>query len=358
MTQRSDISTRIQLDLFKESPLKDEVFDYGTGEIKEPSECIQPSGTPICDKIMSFLDKMNKEVEQQNIELKAMIDELQADWSEEDKLQINNPKEYARQQALKIKETENNTPMPEVTADVIESIKKCRVVGNTLHLPPISEGTLSNYDKVRQALLNAGAKYKKNTFIFSSDAQPFIDQLTSGESVNIKKEFQFFATPDDLADWIVSFANLQESDNILEPSAGQGAIVNAILRANEHALIECCELMPENADILMKAGHKVIGNNFLEITDRKSSYDKIIANPPFSKNQDIEHIYKMWECLKPGGRIVTIASKHWQFSSNKKEKAFREWVALNGVYQDIPAGEFKESGTMVSTCLVILNKTL
>lgn len=249
--------------------------------------------------------------------------------------------------------------MQNLSTDIIESIKRCRVEGNALHLPPISEGPLENYQQVRQALLNAGATYKKNTFVFKSDAQPFIDRLTSGESVNIKKEFQFFPTPDDIADHLVELAELKEADRVLEPSAGQGSIVKAILRKDEAALIECCELMPENADILMKAGYKVIRNDFMQITDRKATYDKIIANPPFTKNQDIDHITKMWECLKPGGRIVSIASKHWQISNNKKEKSFRDWLEnIEAEVYPIDRGQFKESGTMIDTCVIVINKPL
>ena len=345
----------VQLDLFNKSPLSSEEFDYGKGDIKEPAQDTQSfTSTPLCDKIESVLDELVKDSERMNHTIQSLIDELQADWTEDEKLQVNDPKEWQRRQ--KEKEPKEQ-PIMKLSSDVIESLKRCKIEGNTLFLPPISEGPLENYQQVRQALMNAGATYKKNTFIFKSDAQPFIDRLTSGESANIKKEFQFFPTPDDIADHLVSLAGLQESDRILEPSAGQGAIVNAILRQNEHAIIECCELMPENADILLKAGYKVIRNDFMQITDRKSAYDKIIANPPFNKNQDIDHIFKMWECLKPGGRIVTIASKHWQHSNNKKEKQFREWLYMVGAeIISIDGGQFKESGTMVATCIVVINK--
>jgi predicted RNA methylase/uncharacterized protein (DUF4415 family) len=344
-----------QLNLFQSSPLSEETFDYGKGEVKEPVQ-EEIKTTPTYDKLTAFLDRMNHDLQKQNDELQAMIDELQADWTDDEKLQVNNPKEWQRRQKEKENEIKEQ-PTMKLSSDVIESLKRCRIEGNTLFLPPISEGPIENYQQVKQALLNAGASYKKNTFVFKSDAQPFIDRLTNGESVNIKKEFQFFPTPDDIADYLVSLADLQEADRILEPSAGQGAIVKAILRYNEYALIECCELMPENADVLIKAGYNVIRNDFLQITDRKSAYDKIIANPPFSKNQDIDHIMKMWECLKPGGLIVSIASKHWQHTSNKKEKNFRLWLEnLKAEIFPIERGQFKESGTMVETCIIVINK--
>lgn len=99
-----------------------------------------------------------------------------------------------------------------------ESISKCKINGNVLSLPPITEGALTNYAEVKKALLNAGATYKQNTFIFPSDAQPHIDRLMGGEKVNIKKEFQFYGTPDELCDDLVFEAQIEPSHCILEPS--------------------------------------------------------------------------------------------------------------------------------------------
>ncbi len=115
-----------------------------------------------------------------------------------------------------------------MSKELIESLLKCKVEGNTLFLPNIKEGALSNYLEVRTALLNAGAKYKKNTFVFNGDAQSYIDRLTGGEKVNLKKEFQFFATSNKVADLLVKLAEISAEDTILEPSAGDGAIVKAI----------------------------------------------------------------------------------------------------------------------------------
>lgn len=243
-----------------------------------------------------------------------------------------------------------------------DSLLKCKVEGNTLFLPDIKEGPLPNYADVRKALLNAGATYKRNTFIFPSDAQPFIDRLTGGESVNIKKEFQFFATPPALAQRLVELAELNEHDgrgfgSILEPSAGQGAIVKAIHEATGYTSVIGYELMEENRRILKKVhALHVIGEDFLQ-ADESSKYDYIIANPPFSKNQDIDHIRKMYAVCEDGGRIVTVASKHWQYSNNKKEKQFREWLYdVDARIIDLDAGEFKESGTSIAACIIIINK--
>lgn len=90
----------VQLDLFQPSPLSEETFDYGKGEIKEPAQ-EEIKASPLCDKLTAFLDRMNHDLQKQNEELQSMIDELQADWTDDEKLQVNNPKELATSTGIK-----------------------------------------------------------------------------------------------------------------------------------------------------------------------------------------------------------------------------------------------------------------
>lgn len=263
----------------------------------------------------------------------------------------NKPAKKMKQASIKIEAKENMNELQ-------TSLSKCTIQGDTLFLPPIHDGILTNYQEVRKALLNAGASYKQNKFIFPNDAKPYIDRLMGGESVNIKKEFQFFGTPAKLADYLVELANPQYGQSILEPSAGQGAIINAIIRhRGAGAPVYYCELMDINRSVLEKIEQAVyLCDDFMDIPSQ-TPFDLIIANPPFNKNQDIDHIYKMFDVCKAGGRIVTIASKHWQHSTNKKETAFKQWLNdLNAEVIEVPAGEFAESGTKIATCIIVINK--
>jgi len=248
-----------------------------------------------------------------------------------------------------IKPKENMTPLQ-------ESISKCTINGNIVILP-IQK--IDNYPQLRKALMDAGATYNKNTFIFPNDAEQYINRLMGGKSINIKKEFQFFGTPDKLANQIIKDAEIELYHSVNEPSAGQGALVKAFHRLYPNKKIECFELMDINRNILEKMPNVILTEwDFLKIgTEYNNKFDRIIANPPFNKNQDIDHILKMWDCLTNNGRIVTIASKHWQHSKNKKETKFREWLnEINATITDIPAGEFSESGTKIATCKIIINK--
>lgn len=236
-----------------------------------------------------------------------------------------------------------------------ESLSKMRVEGNTVYLP--SE-QISNYTEVKNALIKAGASYKKNSFVFPKDAQPYIDRLLGGEKINLKKQFQYFGTPAKLADKVVKLAEIKPGDKVLEPSAGQGAIVDAIHRVQPEITVDVLELMEENRDILLNKNVNFIGEDFMNIPVKyRNYYDVIVANPPFSKNQDVDHIRKMYDCLKPGGRLVSLASTHWKTSSNRKENEFSSWISELGAFvEDIPPGEFKESGTGIATCIIVIDK--
>jgi type I restriction-modification system DNA methylase subunit len=241
--------------------------------------------------------------------------------------------------------------------NVDDILKQCTIDGNIVRLPDIKLDRKLYLDVAKHFNL-IGGKWKSGKiqgFVFENDPTNLFEKIKDGDKINIKKEYQFFETPSDLADKLVRLSEIKETDIILEPSAGRGSIVNAIHRIIPNKTIDVFELMDLNRTYLNKLNVNIIGNDFL--TECNKTYDKIIANPPFSKNQDIEHIYKMYEHLNANGRIVTIASNHWKICNNKKESCFRQWLEdKNAIIIDIEAGMFKESGTMISSCILIIDK--
>jgi predicted RNA methylase len=177
------------------------------------------------------------------------------------------------------------------------------------------------------------------------------------------KEYQQYFTPEKLAKELVAIAfggtdfKGWQPKHILEPSAGQGSIVKAITEWFPQTTIDCYELLAENVEVLLKLRNvNYIGADFLQC-DTSKKYDCIIANPPFSKHQDIHHIKRMYECLSDNGRLVTLSSNHWRHATHKIDIQFREWLNDIGAdINDIEGGEFKESGTMVSANFIVINK--
>lgn len=259
-------------------------------------------------------------------------------------------------EAAAIKHHSINMQTPSQTVQDI--INDCTVDGLHVKLP---EGQLDRdiYVQVAKKLNDIGGAWKGGkiaAFVFSHDPAPLLERIQSGEKVNLKKEYQFFETPDALADTMAARLMAVPGHFILEPSAGRGALIRAVHRVIPGAVITAYELMPENQAFLRIPKVVVAGYDFLQTTD-EDMFHRIIANPPFSKNQDIDHIYRMFQVLRPGGRLVTLASNHWRISKNGKEREFQAFLdRVNADIEDVPAGTFAESGTQVSACMITIDK--
>lgn len=243
---------------------------------------------------------------------------------------------------------------------VEEVLKRCEYRDGILYLPKV-QLTKKAYADVKLWIEEAGGKWKGGKvqgFTFDFDADRVVGILRQGKRCNLAQEFQFFETPDETADWLVSLVGeLRPDMKILEPSAGRGAIVRAVHRACPDVMVDCYELMPENKQRLMNVdGVRLIGDDFTK-EEYPDSYDIIVANPPFSKNQDVRHVRQMYAWLKPGGVMAAITSKHWQMGSERECVKFKEWLdEVNATLFEIPEGTFKQSGTGVGTIAIVIIK--
>jgi 16S rRNA G1207 methylase RsmC len=92
--------------------------------------------------------------------------------------------------------------------------------------------------------------------------------------------------------------------------------------------------------------------DFLTI-DPTPIYDIVAMNPPFARQDDIRHVAHAAKFLKPGGYLASVMSAGVLFRDNKLTADFRAMVTgLGGTFERLPDAAFKESGTMVSTCIV------
>jgi hypothetical protein len=242
---------------------------------------------------------------------------------------------------------------------VEDILKHCTLEDNVLKLPQVQFNKKS-YADAKKWIEEAGGSWqggKVQGFTFPFNADRVFSILHEGKRCNLQQDFQFFATPPEVADWLVMLAGgVHEDEKVLEPSAGTGAIIDAIHRSCKDLVVDCFELMPENKELLSKKSNiNILGDDFT--TYDLGLYDKIIANPPFSKNQDIRHVRRMYEHLNNGGTVAAIMSCHWKIASEKECADFREW--LKGVHAkvcDIEEGSFKQSGTGIETTAVIIQK--
>lgn len=244
--------------------------------------------------------------------------------------------------------------------NVEEILKHCTLENNILKLPQVQFNKKS-YAEAKKWIEEAGGSWqggKVQGFTFPFNPKRVFSVLKEGKRCNLQQDYQFFETPSDVADWLVMLAGgIHENDTVLEPSAGRGALIKAIHRACPSVTVECYELMPENREFLHSLENVILlDEDFTK--DSVGHYTKIIANPPFSGNQDIEHVRLMYERLEEGGTLAAITSQHWRFASTEKECIdFRNWLKeVHGEVFEISAGEFKESGTSISTMAVVIKK--
>lgn len=240
---------------------------------------------------------------------------------------------------------------------ILEIIEQGDTKGSLYYLPGIQLDRKA-YLAVNKVLENLGGKWnrKQKAHVFESDISDRIDNvLLTGEVVDPKKEFQFFETPPELAKRLVDMAKIQPGETVLEPSAGRGAIAKYIIEQFWHikdlvpnASLSCIELHFANRAYLQKQWFDVVGDNFLK-TDKK--YDVIIANPPFTKQQDIDHVSHMIDLADR--IVVSVMGAGVTFRQNKKTMAFWEKIKQYD-YEiiDLPVGTFKASGTMVNTVIL------
>lgn len=239
---------------------------------------------------------------------------------------------------------------PEDSPDVASVLRNCRLDGLKLYIPP---GQLAPalYAKVKKEILIWGGKWNTSgqCFVFKKIPADKLEHFrATGQVINEKKDRQAFYTPFDIVDRMIDYACITQFHDVLEPSAGNGAIALACVAAGA-ASVTCCELDPDECETLRMTGKfaAVLQGDFLEADlytgDHPSKFERILMNPPFTKGQDVAHILAAYEYLATGGRLVAIIP-----DKDSPRLAHLRPETL----ETLPAGAFKESGTNVATRII------
>jgi protein-L-isoaspartate O-methyltransferase len=244
--------------------------------------------------------------------------------------------------------------MVKVSPEVLEVLDRVEVEDNVLY---IRGGQLDRklYTEVNKILELMGGKWnrKQGGHVFEGDPSDALYMVRETEEIiDIKKSFQLFETPPSLAVHLVELAEIRLGMDVLEPSAGRGNIADELAKRGYN--VSVIEILPDNQLILENKGHQIVGNDFLKYG--RKAFDRIVMNPPFSQQQDIDHVYHAWDLLKPGGRLVAIMSAGTLHRDNRKAQYFRDLLNEYGWSEINPDDAFKVSGTMVRTITVVLNR--
>jgi predicted RNA methylase len=257
---------------------------------------------------------------------------------------------------------------PELYGGIVAEVEKSRQGSG--YAPRQSECE-SDYFKVRGFMNgNAHIWFKRNDLVqkvnkllgeyydtpIPEERAPVDDPL-SRPKTSLAKNYGFYPTPDQAAETVIEKAMLRHRNEgerltVLEPSAGTGNLAKRA--AANGAVVDCVEYQPELADQLTRSRlyRLVTCGDFLQ---RKPAplYDRVIMNPPFDRERDIDHVMHALEFLKPDGILTAIMSAGTEFRETRKSVAFRALMEkMNARWIDLPASSFASVGTYVNTVVL------
>lgn len=242
-----------------------------------------------------------------------------------------------------------------VTTAVLEVLDRAETDGPALRLTGQLDRKL--YLDANKVLEAAGGKWNraKKAHLFDGDAADAIEQvILTGQVVSKKQEFGYFPTPAPIVAQLIEHARIKPGMSVLEPSAGRGAIAGPIAALGAH--VDCVELQPENVAALesLPGVNGLLTGDFLNLRPDLASYDRVVMNPPFARQQDIAHVLHAMGFLKPNGLLVAVMATGVMFRAGRAEE-FRKLVAdRGGHFEALPDDSFKESGTGVNTVIAVI----
>lgn len=249
-----------------------------------------------------------------------------------------------------------------ISDEILAILSKCAVEETILFLPQ-EQLDRKTYLAVNKCLSNIGGKWNRKAkgHVFDHDPSDDLDSmLLTGETVDMKKVYQFFPTPTAVAEQMCGMAELDANCVVLEPSCGRGDLADVIYAAGVANLLGV-ELNPDMRRYLDDKPYKTVtGIDFLQFakdTENQNVFTRIVMNPPFAKHQDVDHILAAYRLLVPGGILVSVSSPSPFWRTDRKSVEFQNWIQdVNAQVVDVPEGAFKESGTMLRTKIIKVRK--
>lgn len=247
-----------------------------------------------------------------------------------------------------------------IPENILTILANCEIDNRLVRLP--GQLDRKTYVAVNKCLGNLGGIWNRKAegHVFDYDPTDAFDNLLmTGETRDMKADFQYFPTPRRLAEEVVAMAGLDGSCRVLEPSCGNGALADVIWETGGSGIERLLgiELNTDMGRYLAGKPYQVmLGVDFLEYCREHPAGDEwthIIMNPPFSRQQDVEHILAAYGMLAPGGILVSILSPSPFFRDNRKSREFRDWLDdLVADIVDVAPGAFKESGTNIAAKII------
>lgn len=232
------------------------------------------------------------------------------------------------------------------------------------------------YEEIADVLKRLGGRWRsagkaaddgvpRGRFVFEHDPRPLLEAVIQSGCKPAKNPTAYFPTPPDVVKAMLEMAGVDllrfaPEARILEPSAGSGAIADALRESSPGACLDTVEILPINAAVLRAKGHVVHEMDFLQF-EADASYDAVLMNPPFSLPGDplayVTHIEHAWSMLAEHGVLVAIAPNSLLERDDDRIVALRTLIwEMGGEIAMLPRKSFAAAGTTVDTVMIFARK--
>lgn len=169
----------------------------------------------------------------------------------------------------------------------------------------------------------------------------------------VSKDLAYYPTPRAVMEIIGDRFTLDKADRILEPSCGDGRIMDWLAKAAPDARVTGIEYDGGRVAEARAKGHAVRQANFLQV-EPDPVFDYVFMNPPFCQwEKHLDHARKFLRKADPndrwnqGGTLICILPAAANDDKRFGDPNHRGWY-------DLPVASFRESGTNVCTGYVVL----
>lgn len=146
-----------------------------------------------------------------------------------------------------------------------------------------------------------GVKADKEIWMFDYRPNEVIAEIIRTGCLPDQKTHQYYPSSETIGKDVVDLAQIEDGDDFLEPSAGQGGLA-------DHLPIErttCVEISPVHCKVLEAKGYTTICADFMKWEPGRK-FRKIVMNPPFSEGRAESHLRRASELLADQGRLVAV----------------------------------------------------
>jgi phospholipid N-methyltransferase len=250
-----------------------------------------------------------------------------------------------------------------ISDDALAVLSGCRIEGEKVF---ITGGQLQRdiYVQVDRVLRDLGGKWNRKhaAHVFDDDPWEKFDEVIRTGEIAPPRKNGFFPTPPELSRYVAECAGLAPGHTVLEPSAGTGNLIEAIIRKEPSiSSVTAVEIDPARVTNIKdrfpdEGRFDIRCEDFLLSEKPDPGYDRVVMNPPFERLQDVRHVLHAYGHLRDGGILVAIMGSGITFRRESLVTELRSIIAEHGEIENLPDMSFASVGTAVRTVLVTLGR--